>query len=176
MRELMRGAAIRGRDVELELFLFLAIGEEGELLAVGRPRHGEFIVDCSSIADGNPFARGEVDGGLIGIWKRFDIGHVSAIGRDGGLKEAVGGGDFVERRIHGDDGGRSLRRDGGEEDQRMNQAVRITPRGLLHRAGETVAQGLIQKLFHFAGGDLGQAALLFAELALFLAQLALLLA
>ena len=49
-------------------------------------------------------ARGDVDGRLVGRGQRFDVGHVRAVGGDGGLQETFGGGDCGEGGVDGDQG------------------------------------------------------------------------
>ncbi len=56
MRLLLRGAAGRGGDVELELIGFGAIGEKCDLGAIRRPGDGLFV------ARGFPIASADVDG------------------------------------------------------------------------------------------------------------------
>ena len=105
--ELFRGAAGAWRgDVELELVFFSGVGEKCEALAVGRPGHAAFSVIRIGGAGGDALRGGvgigeifHVDGGVARrraffTGEGFGPGDFGAVGGDGSLFEAVGGGVF----------------------------------------------------------------------------------
>jgi hypothetical protein len=80
MRQLARRPAAGRRDVKLQLLLVLAVGEKGELFAVGRPGDGLFVVRVLAVARRDARARRDVDGRFARPREPFHIGHVRAVG------------------------------------------------------------------------------------------------
>ena len=111
-RELARGAACGGRDVELELATLFGVREKRDLFAVGGPGDAAFGMDgvmlagCDAMRRGSGVEFGNKNGSVASGRAGFgddglDPGDALSIGRDGGLFKAAGAEDRAHRVVGG---------------------------------------------------------------------------